>query len=165
MRFLCLSAIRQAAGGCRCADRRRWRGASVIIFDCNVVPVDSALIATAVAADAFSCIGIPLSPVLISRYFFGRRPADMFTAVEAATRRRLPANFASTVAAATLTRLRTELRAVPHAAHALTWLRGPKCVASSSPPDCIVVEDCRRERSYSRWHGRDRVRRRRPRQR
>jgi hypothetical protein len=107
MRFLCLSAIRQAAGGCRCADRRRWRGASVIIFDCDAVPVDSGLIATAVATDAFSGIVIPLSPVLISRYFFGRRPADVFTAVD-------------------LTRLRTELRAVPHAAHALTWLRGPK---------------------------------------
>jgi HAD superfamily hydrolase (TIGR01509 family) len=33
--------------------------------------------------------------------------------------------------------LRAELRAMPHAAHALTWLRGPKCVASSSPPDRV----------------------------
>ena len=31
-------------------------------------------------------------------------------------------------------RLRADLRAMPHAAYALTWLRGPKCVASSSPP-------------------------------
>jgi len=26
---------------------------------------------------------------------------------------------------------------MPHAAHALTWLRGPKCVASSSPLDRV----------------------------
>ena len=73
------------------------------------------------------------------RYFLGRRPADMFAAVEAATRRELPAHFADTVAAATLERLRVELRAMPHAAHALTWLRGPKCVASSSSRDRIGV--------------------------
>jgi len=49
----------------------------------------------------------------------------------------LPAHFADTVAAATLERLRVELRAMPHATHALTWLRGPKCVASSSSRDRI----------------------------
>ena len=68
---------------------------------------------------------------------FVRRPADMFAAVEAATRRKLPTNFADTVAAATLDRFRVELRAMPHAAHALTWLRGPKCVASSSGRDRV----------------------------
>jgi HAD superfamily hydrolase (TIGR01509 family) len=36
-----------------------------------------------------------------------------------------------------LERLRVELRAMPHATHALTWLRGPKCVASSSSRDRI----------------------------
>jgi HAD superfamily hydrolase (TIGR01509 family) len=132
-----VSRFGRRRNGHRRADRRRWRGASVIIFDCNGVLVDSEQIATTVAADAFLRIGIPLTPELISRYFFGRRPADMFATVEAATRRKLPTGFASVVAATTLRRLRTELRAMPHAAHALTWLRGPKCVASSSPPDRI----------------------------
>jgi HAD superfamily hydrolase (TIGR01509 family) len=36
-----------------------------------------------------------------------------------------------------LERLRAELRAVPHASHALTWLRGSKCVASSSARDRV----------------------------
>jgi HAD superfamily hydrolase (TIGR01509 family) len=31
------------------------------------------------------------------------------------------------------------VRAIPHVAHALSWLRGPKCVASSSGPDRIRV--------------------------
>jgi HAD superfamily hydrolase (TIGR01509 family) len=109
----------------------------VIIFDCNGVLVDSEQIAAAAAAEEFARVGIPITPELVTRYFFGRRPADMFATIEAATRRRLPVNFAATVAAATLQRLRAEAHAMPHAAYALTWLRGPKCVASSSPPERI----------------------------
>lgn len=109
----------------------------VIIFDCNGVLVDSEELAATVAANEFTRVGIPITSELVIRYFFGRRPADMFAAVEAATHRKLPANFANTVAATTLERLRVELRAMPHAAHALTWLRGPKCVASSSGRDRI----------------------------
>ena len=104
----------------------------MIIFDCNGVLVDSEQLAATVAAHEFTRIGIPITSELVMRYFFGRRPADMFAAVEAATRRKLPTNFADTIAAATLDHFRVELRAMPHAAHALTWLRGPKCVAS--PP-------------------------------
>jgi HAD superfamily hydrolase (TIGR01509 family) len=108
----------------------------VIIFDCNGVLVDSD---AAVAAEEFTRVGIPITPELVTRYFFGRRPADMFAIIEGATKRKLPSNFAARVGAATLMRLRAELRAVPHAAHALTWLRGPKCVASSSTLDRIRV--------------------------
>ena len=97
----------------------------MIIFDCNGVLVDSEPIAMAVAAEEFTRIGIPLSPELVMHHFFGRRPADMIAAVEAAAGRKLPANFASTLSAAILWRLRKELRPVAHAAHALTWLRGP----------------------------------------
>src|SRR5262249_17139378 len=63
--------------------------------------------------------------------------ADMFALVEAATHRKLPVKFGADVAAATLKRLRAELRPIRHASHALTWLRGPKCVASSSARDRI----------------------------
>ena len=109
----------------------------MIIFDCNGVLVDSEQIAAAAAADEFARAGIPIAPELVTRYFSGRRPADMLASIEAATRCKLPVNFSAALAAATLARLRAELRAMPHAAHALTWLRGPKCVASSSPPDRV----------------------------
>ena len=105
---------------------------SVIIFDCNGVLVESEQIAAAVPAEEFTRIGIPITPELVTRYFFGRRPADMFAAVESASRRKLPVSFDTIVAAATLKRLRVELQAMPHAARALTWLRVQKCVASSS---------------------------------
>src|SRR5258708_21981077 len=61
----------------------------------------------------------------------------MLVDIETATKRKLPVNFASILAGATLRRLRSELRATTHVEHALTWLRGPKCVASSSPLDRV----------------------------
>ena len=114
-------------------------GDSVIIFDCNGVLVDSERIAAAVAAEEFTRIGIALTPELVARFFFGRRPADMIAMVETAGRCKLPASFSSRLAGATLSRLRAEVRAMPHAAYALTWLRGPKCLASSSPLDRVGV--------------------------
>jgi HAD superfamily hydrolase (TIGR01509 family) len=109
----------------------------VVIFDCNGVLVDGEPIAAAVVAQECVRAGIPMTAEIVSRYFSGRRPADMFAAVEKASGRRLPPNFAATVAAAILHRFRTELRPTPHAVHALTWLRGPKCVASSSTLDRV----------------------------
>ena len=76
---------------------------------------------------------------IVARYFTGRRPADMFAEVEIAAGRKLPPDFAATVASATLRHFRSELRATRHAAYALSWLRGPKCVASSSSADRIRV--------------------------
>jgi len=91
----------------------------VIIFDCNGVLVDSEEIAAAVAAEELTRAGIAITPQLVMRHLSGRRPADMFAMIEAVTGSKLPANFDSSVAAATMLRLRAELRAMPHAAHAL----------------------------------------------
>lgn len=104
----------------------------MVIFDCNGVLVDSEPIANAVLADALRRVGVPVTADTVARQFHGRRAADIFAAVEKATRRKLPPGFAAKVTEETLRRFRVELRAVPHAAHALSWLRGPKAVASSS---------------------------------
>lgn len=104
----------------------------MVIFDCNGVLVDSEPLATAVVSQEFMRAGFPLTPDIVARYFTGRRPADMFSEVEIAAGRKLPADFATTVAREILRRFRNELRATSHATHALSWLRGPKCVASSS---------------------------------
>jgi HAD superfamily hydrolase (TIGR01509 family) len=109
----------------------------VVIFDCNGVLVDSEPIASAVLAKAFNSVGLALTADVVARQFHGRRAADIFVAVEKATKRKLPPRFQATIAAETLRRLRAELRAIPHAAHALTWVRGPKAVASSSTLDRI----------------------------
>jgi HAD superfamily hydrolase (TIGR01509 family) len=109
----------------------------LVIFDCNGVLVDSEPIAAAVLSDAFKGIGVAISADTVARRFQGRRPSDIFAAVEAATNTRIPPNFPGEVAAETLRRLRTELHAIAHAAHALTWIRGPKAVASSSSPERI----------------------------
>ncbi|MBI3705440.1 MAG: HAD-IA family hydrolase [Rhizobiales bacterium] len=111
----------------------------MVIFDCNGVLVDSEPLATAIVSQEFMRAGFPLTPDIVARYFTGRRPADMFAEVEAAAGRKLPPDFATTVATATLRRFRAELRATKHATYALSWLRGPKCVASSSSIDRIRV--------------------------
>lgn len=111
----------------------------MIIFDCNGVLVDSEPLATAVVSEEFVRAGFPLTCDIVARYFTGRRQADMFQEVEIASGRKLPPNFAATVANATLRRFRSELRPTAHMTHALSWLRGPKCVASSSTLDRIRV--------------------------
>jgi HAD superfamily hydrolase (TIGR01509 family) len=105
----------------------------LVIFDCNGVLVDSESIASTVLSEAFASVGVTISPQTIARRFHGRRPADIFQAVEASTGLKLSADFSAKVAEQTLQRLRTDLRPIPHAARALTWVRGPKAVASSSP--------------------------------
>jgi HAD superfamily hydrolase (TIGR01509 family) len=111
----------------------------VVIFDCNGVLVDSEPLAAAIVSQEFMRAGFRLTPDIVARYFAGRRHADMFAEVEIAAGRKLPPDFALTVASATLRRFRTELRATRHAAYALSWLRGPKCVVSSSSLDRIRV--------------------------
>src|SRR3569623_236238 len=109
----------------------------MVIFDCNGVLVDSEPLATQVASQEFMRAGFALTPEIVARYFTGRRPADMIADVEVAAGRRLPADFAVHLQTETLKRFRNELKATAHAAHALSWLRGPKCVASSSGVDRI----------------------------
>ncbi len=111
----------------------------MVIFDCNGVLVDSEPLATAVVSQEFMRAGFALTPDVVAHYFTGRRPSDMFVEVEMAAGRKLPEGFAGMVASATLRRFRAELRATRYAAHALSWLRGRKCVASSSSPDRIRV--------------------------
>jgi HAD superfamily hydrolase (TIGR01509 family) len=112
-------------------------GLPLLIFDCNGVLVDSEAIAATVASQELTRAGFSVAPETIARFFAGRRPIDMLADIETATGRKLPLGFATTLAAATLQRLRTDLRATAHVEYALTWLRGRKCVASSSPPSRV----------------------------
>lgn len=109
----------------------------MVIFDCNGVLVDSEQLATQIVSQQFMRAGFALTPDIVARYFTGRRQADMFAEVEAAAGRPLPPGFAIDVAIETLCRFRAELRPTPHVEHALSWLRGPKCVASSASADRI----------------------------
>jgi len=112
----------------------------MVIFDCNGVLVDSEPIVSAVLAESLTRAGFPANADGLARRYHGRRPADVFASVEAITGKKLPPNFASGVSIETLRRFRTELRALPHVAHALTWVRGPKAVASSSPHDRQLLQ-------------------------
>ncbi len=111
----------------------------MVIFDCNGVLVDSEPLANAILSEEFTRAGFPLTPDVIACYFTGRRPADIFAEVESVSGRKLPPDFADAVAGVILRRFRSELRATPHSEYALSWLRGPKCVASSSSPERIRI--------------------------
>jgi HAD superfamily hydrolase (TIGR01509 family) len=111
----------------------------VVIFDCNGVLVDSEPIAMTVLSRALASIGVKAPPQALARRFAGRRPADIFHDIERTTGRKLPKNFEEKVSDEILRRLRTELRPIPYVERALQWIRGPKAVASSSPPDRIQV--------------------------
>ena len=65
----------------------------MVIFDCNGVLVDSEPIAAAVLSEALGRIGVGLSAAGAMRRFHGRRPADIFAAVETATGKKLPPDF------------------------------------------------------------------------
>jgi HAD superfamily hydrolase (TIGR01509 family) len=104
----------------------------VVIFDCNGVLVDSESLVTRVLSDEFKRAGFALTPEIVARFFTGRRLADVMQDVETAAGRPVPSDFAARVNTAVLERFQSELRATPHAAQALAWVRGPKCVASSS---------------------------------
>ena len=109
----------------------------MVIFDCNGVLVDGERIASSVLAEAFASVGVSISAEDVTRQFHGRRASDVFSAVKTATGKQLPPGFSSHVAQETLRRFRGELRPIPHAARALTWVRGPKAVCSSSSFDRI----------------------------
>jgi HAD superfamily hydrolase (TIGR01509 family) len=111
----------------------------VVIFDCNGVLVDSESIANGVLSRALASVGIKAPPQALARRFSGRRPSDIFHAIEHTTGRRLPKNFDERVSDEIVRRLRTELRPVPYVTRALTWIRGPKAVASSSPFERIQL--------------------------
>jgi HAD superfamily hydrolase (TIGR01509 family) len=112
---------------------------SLVIFDCNGVLVDSEAIAATVAAQELTQAGFSVSPEIVARFFAGRRPADMLADIEAATKRTLPPNFGPMLSAKITRRIREEARPTAHMEYALTWLRGRKCVASSSPLDRVRV--------------------------
>ncbi len=109
----------------------------MVIFDCNGVLVDSESLVTQVLSEAFERAGFALTPEIVARFFTGGRLADVVQDVEQAAGRALPFGFAEKTGAEILNRFRTDLRATPHAAQALAWIRGPKCVASSSSLDRI----------------------------
>jgi HAD superfamily hydrolase (TIGR01509 family) len=109
----------------------------VIIFDCNGVLVDSEALVTQVLSEEFSRAGFALTPEIVARFFTGRRLADVARDVEKAAGRPLPDDFAATVGQAILDRFQSDLRPTQHVSQALVWVRGRKCVASSSGLDRI----------------------------
>ena len=92
----------------------------MIIFDSNVVLVDSEPLAATLLSKEFMRAGFALTPGVVAHFCTGSRPADIFATVEIAAGRKLPRNLSITVAIAIQRQFHVKLRATPHSHHALT---------------------------------------------
>jgi len=111
--------------------------ATLHIFDCDGVLVDSEVLATRIESQLLRDVGVELTPESIAEAFIGLSDAEMHSRIEAAWGVTLPEDLTVRRAARLDEVFRTELRAVPGIVGVLEALDGLRCVASSSAPDRI----------------------------
>ncbi len=107
----------------------------LVIFDCDGVLVDSEPVAARVLAELVTKLGRPMTADEAIDRFTGFKLATVLEQVEAdlvaATGRRLPADFRTTLADRDAEAFRREVRAIDGAREVLESLAGRRCVASS----------------------------------
>jgi HAD superfamily hydrolase (TIGR01509 family) len=111
--------------------------ASLHIFDCDGVLVDSEVLATRIESQLLRDVGVELTPESIAAAFVGISDAEMHGRIEADWDVTLPEDFTVRRAARLDEVFRTELRAVAGISGVLQALDEMRCVASSSSPDRI----------------------------
>jgi HAD superfamily hydrolase (TIGR01509 family) len=105
--------------------------ASLIIFDCDGVLVDSEIIAAHVLANALTEIGFPLTADECIARYTGISMASVVERVEAQWERRLPPDFLEQMRAGDEEAFRADLRPIPGVRDVLLQLPQRRCVASS----------------------------------
>jgi HAD superfamily hydrolase (TIGR01509 family) len=111
--------------------------ASLHIFDCDGVLVDSEVLATRIESQLLRDVGVELTAESIAAAFVGISDAEMHGRIEADWDVTLPEDFTVRRAARLDEVFRTELRAVAGISGVLQALDEMRCVASSSSPDRI----------------------------
>ncbi|KAG0785964.1 hypothetical protein G6F22_007775 [Rhizopus arrhizus] len=109
----------------------------LVIFDCDGVLIESAIIAARAQSRALAEHGIAITPEDAARRFAGIPDADMWQTLQAENACTLPDGFARQYADRLESTFRQELRALPHVHETLATLRArglDVCVASSSTP-------------------------------
>ena len=105
--------------------------ATLVIFDCDGVLVDSEVVAARVLARELSAIGFPLTADDCLARYTGMSMGSVLSRVEEEWGRVPPADFMERVRAADVEAFRAELRPVAGARKVVQELAQPKCVASS----------------------------------
>lgn len=109
----------------------------LIIFDCDGVLVDSEIISTSVLFDLFVQYDIPIDRQTIYERFLGRSMASMRSVLNDEYAIAMTDEHLAFVRRNMRERFAQELKSVPGIADALSRLRLPFCVASSSSPERI----------------------------
>jgi len=104
----------------------------LIIYDCDGVLVDSEIIAHELLAQMMTDLGHPMTTAQAVQKFAGRSLAETLSLIEASLGRNIPAHLGQRYSNLLVERLRRGLKPIAGVKAAITALRYPRCVASSS---------------------------------
>jgi len=128
-----------------------------IIFDFDGVIADSEVLSNTTLAEIVTELGVSTTLDDAYRDYMGKRFHEVIAAIEQTVGRSLPEGFADDYQRRTLSRFRTDLRAIEGVREFIATFQAlPRCIASSSSPDrlalCLEVlgmEALFRERVFS----------------
>lgn len=109
--------------------------ASLVIFDCDGVLIESEVVAARIQSEELAKIGYPITESEIIKRFAGSR--GMHTEIERDMGRPLPDGYHEGLIKLIDTAFETELEACPGVHETLDAIERPMCVASSSSPRWI----------------------------
>jgi len=112
---------------------------TLLIFDCDGVLVDSELLAHAELAELMTTLGHLMTAQQALEMFAGRRLDDVLASAEALLARPIPPEMGREVGQRLLARFRRELKPVDGVREAIAALPYPRCVASSSMRERLVL--------------------------
>jgi HAD superfamily hydrolase (TIGR01509 family) len=117
-----------------------------IIFDFDGVIADSEVLSNTTLAEIVTELGVPTTLDDAYRDYMGKRFEEVIAAIEQAVGRSLTQGFADDYQRRTLSKFRTDLRAIEGVREFIAAFQAlPRCIASSSSPDrlalCLEVLD------------------------
>lgn len=111
----------------------------LVIFDCDGVLVDSEPLANRTLAECFQAAGFPISYETCVANLVGLSLPTCFELAKEWHGKAVPDDFFETVQARTYQAIREELQPIPGIRDAIEAIPLPRCVASSSELDKIVL--------------------------
>jgi HAD superfamily hydrolase (TIGR01509 family) len=111
----------------------------LLIFDCDGVLVDSELIAHAAMVDLVTALGRPMTLEESFGIFAGRRLRDALAAAETWLGAPIPPEVSARAGQRLLERFRRELKPIDGVRDAIMALPYPRCVASSSTRERLML--------------------------
>ena len=112
---------------------------ALVIFDCDGVLVDSEPLANRILSECFQAAGFPIDYDTCSRKMVGLSLQNCFKMAENWHKKSLPTDFFNTVQNRTYSAFRDELKPIPGVRNAIESIPLPRCVASSSEREKIVL--------------------------